>query len=50
MLSPDYDKKSNLFTPVLYKWCIQCSLVLSSVALWSTDNLGATEGSDLIPY
>ena len=36
------------FTPALYKFFGQCSLVLS-VALWPTGDLGATEGPYLIP-
>jgi len=34
-------------TPALYERCMQCSLVWSSVALWATGDLGATESSDL---
>jgi len=45
LVSPDLNKISEWFTPALYEWGLQCSLVLSSVALWSTSDLGATEGS-----
>jgi len=48
LLSPDLNERSKRFTTAHYEWCVQRSLVWSSVALWPTADLGATEGSDLI--
>jgi len=48
-VSSDLNNKSKRFTPALYEWCLQCSLVWSTVALWPMGDLGATEGSYPIP-
>jgi len=47
-VSPDLNKISKWFTPALYEWCVQCSLVWHSVILWLMVDVGVTEGSDPI--
>jgi len=47
-VSSDLNDRSKRFIPAVTECCMQCSLVLSSVAVGPTGDLGATEGSDLI--
>ena len=44
-----YQQQIKAIYPSTYQCCVQCSLVVFSVALWLTGDWGATEGSDLIP-
>ena len=48
LLSPDLNYRSKRFSLALKKCRVQCRLVKSSVVVWPTGDLGATEISYLI--